>query len=57
MDIGTQPMLPTTLRSAELEAQEWNIVLAALQELPMRMARPVYDRLYQQISRPLRDDA
>jgi hypothetical protein len=34
-----------------LEAQEWNIVFAALNELPMRVARPVFDKLMAQVPR------
>jgi hypothetical protein len=33
-----------------LEAQEWNVVFAALNEMPMRVSRPVYDKLISQLN-------
>lgn len=36
---------------ATLEAQEWNAVFAGLNELPMRIARPVWDKLMTQLNR------
>ena len=40
---------PTQSISATLEAQEWNVVLAALQELPFRVSAPVIQKLRQQL--------
>lgn len=34
-----------------LQAQEWDIVAAALNELPMRVARPVFDKIMGQVQR------
>jgi hypothetical protein len=45
-----EPMQASTPVSATLTAQEWNVVFSALNELPMRMARPVWDRLMSQIN-------
>ena len=38
--------LPITVT---LEAQEWNVVFSALNELPMRVARPVFDKIMSQL--------
>lgn len=42
-----QPEEPLT---ATLAAQDWNVVFAGLGELPMRVARPVYDRIIAQFN-------
>ena len=34
-----------------LAAQDWNTVLAAINELPMRIARPVFDQITLQLIR------
>jgi hypothetical protein len=36
--------------TATLEAQEWNVIFGALNELPMRVARPVFDKLMSQLN-------
>jgi hypothetical protein len=45
---GATPIQADAMLSATLEAQEWNIVFSALQEMPMRISRPVFDRLMAQ---------
>jgi hypothetical protein len=47
MDI--QPIEPTQQLAATLTAQEWNTVMAAVNELPHRIARPIFDKLGQQL--------
>lgn len=47
---STTPIQPEAPLSATLQAQEWNVVLGALQEMPMRVARPVFDKLVAQLS-------
>lgn len=42
------PYKPTDLLCVTLEAQEWNVVFAALLEMPMRVSRPVYDKILNQ---------
>lgn len=42
-------MPPTTLLLVTLEAQEWNVVFAGLQELPMRLSRQVFDKILAQV--------
>lgn len=44
------PVQPNQELTAVLEAQEWNVVLSALSELPMRVSRPVFDRLLAQLN-------
>ena len=45
---GMTPIQANTPMSVTLEAQEWNVVCSALNELPMRISRPVYDKLIAQ---------
>lgn len=45
-----QPIQADAPLSATLQAQEWNTVLSALQEMPMRIARPVFDKLIAQLN-------
>jgi hypothetical protein len=47
------PFQPTEPLDVTLEAQEWNVVFAALNEcaLPMRVARPVFDKIMGQVTR------
>ena len=49
-----QPMAPTTPLAATLEAQEWNLVLAALGKLPMEMVRALSDKLSEQLMQAAR---
>lgn len=42
--------------AATLTAQQWNVVLGALQEAPWRVANPVIQALFPQIN-PQEDDA
>ena len=44
-----QPIEPNQALTATLTAQEWNSVMAALNELPHRIARPIFDKLGQQL--------
>jgi hypothetical protein len=44
------PVEPDAMLTVTLQAQEWNVVFAALQELPMRVARPVFDRMMAQLN-------
>lgn len=39
--------------TATLEAQEWNLVLGAINEvaMPMRLTRPVFDKLVEQLNK------
>jgi hypothetical protein len=43
------PIPPNTMLTVVLEAQDWNTVFAALNELPMKYARPVCDRIMGQL--------
>jgi hypothetical protein len=47
-----QPMAfqPNQVLTVSLEAQDWRVVLAGLDELPHKFARAVLDRLMQQIN-------
>lgn len=40
---------PNQALSATLEAQEWNVVFAALQEMPFRASAPIIQKLRQQL--------
>jgi hypothetical protein len=44
------PFQANTQLSVTLEAQEWNVVFAALNELPMRVSRPVFDKMMAQLN-------
>ena len=45
-----QPLLqPNDPLTITLQAQEWNIVFEGLNELRMRMARPVFDKMMAQV--------
>ena len=44
-----QPINPDQPLTVTLSAQEWNTVMAGLNELPHRIARPVFDRIGQQL--------
>jgi len=44
-----QPIEPTQQLVATLTAQEWNSVMAAVNELPHRIARPIFDKLVAQL--------
>ena len=44
-----QPIQPNQQLTATLTAQEWNVVMAAVNELSHRVARPIIDRLGQQL--------
>ena len=44
-----QPINPNQPLTVTLSAQEWNTVMAGLNELPHRIARPVFDRIGQQL--------
>lgn len=46
----SQPMPNNTLLTATLEAVEWNVVFQALNEMPMRVSRPVFDKLIGQFN-------
>lgn len=51
-DAGPTPSFSATDPiSATLEAQEWQIVFAGLNELPMRVSRAVFDKLMGQVAR------
>lgn len=55
-DMSPPPPQPTThkpdeLLSATLEAQEWNVVFAALNEMPRRISDPVFVKLMGQVAR------
>jgi len=43
------PVPPTLPMSVQLEAQQWNGVLAALSDAPYRMAAPIIDAITQQL--------
>ena len=40
---------PNGPMAAQLTADQWNAVLAAVNELPHRVARPIWDSLMQQL--------
>ena len=44
-----QPISPDQPLTVTLSAQEWNTVMSAVNELPHRVARPVFDRIGQQL--------
>ena len=44
-----QPISPDQPLTVTLSAHEWNTVMAGLNELPHRIARPVFDRIGQQL--------
>jgi hypothetical protein len=46
---GMPSYQPDQMLSATLQAQEWNIVLAGLSELPYRMSNQVIIKLQQQL--------
>ena len=51
-DMGPPPVLqPNEKLTATLEAQEWNVVFAALNEMPRRISDPVFVKLMGQVSR------
>jgi hypothetical protein len=52
-----QPMQPTDPVTLTLTADQWNVVLAQLQEGPMRIVRPVFDAMLQQIQELQQDSA
>ena len=49
MHMDMQPISPDQKLTVTLSAQEWNTVMAGLNELPHRIARPVFDRIGQQL--------
>ena len=44
-----QPISPNQPLTVTLSAQEWNMVMTAVNELPHRVARPLFDRIGQQL--------
>ena len=44
-----QPISPDQPLAVTLSAQEWNTVMSAVNELPHRVARPLFDRIVQQL--------
>jgi hypothetical protein len=44
-----QPINPDQKLTVTLSAQEWNMVMGAVNELPHRVARPLFDRIGQQL--------
>ena len=46
-----QPIEPNRSLRAQLTAEQWNTVMAALNELPHRLARPIFDSLMMQLQR------
>ena len=44
-----QPIPPNTMLRVTLEAQEWNIVFAGLGELQLKLSRPVFDKVMEQV--------
>ena len=44
-----QPIDPTRSLIARLTAEQWNTVLGAINELPHRIARPIFDELLGQL--------
>lgn len=49
MDMSMPPVDPNRLMMTRLRATDWNVVLAALNEMPHRIARPIIDNLMQQL--------
>jgi hypothetical protein len=45
------PHQPTDKLTATLEAQEWNVIFAGLNELPRRISDPVFVKLMGQVAR------
>lgn len=50
-DMSPPTHKPDDLLTATLEAQEWNVVFAALNEMPRRISDPVFVKLMGQVSR------
>jgi hypothetical protein len=51
-DMAPPPPLPPNEKlTATLEAQEWNVVFAALNEMPRRISDPVFVKLMGQVAR------
>lgn len=48
--IPPQPMQPEQPLVATLTAQEWNVVMGALNELPMKLSRTIFDKLLHQLN-------
>lgn len=46
---GDHRLAATQELNATLQAQEWNVVLTALDELPGKFSRPVINKLMQQL--------
>lgn len=44
------PVQPDTPLTATLAAQEWNVVMGALNELPRRVSDPVFNKLLAQLN-------
>ena len=44
-----QPISPDQPLTVTLSAQEWNTVMSAVNELPHRIARPIFDSIGQQL--------
>ena len=44
-----RPIEPNQPLTVTLTAQEWNNVMAAVNELPHRIARPLFDKMGQQL--------
>jgi hypothetical protein len=44
-----QPIEPNRSLSVQLAAEQWNMVLRAVDELPHRVARPIFDSLMTQL--------
>jgi hypothetical protein len=47
--IQTQPVSPTHPFTVNLEAQQWNAVLAALSDAPYRIAAPLVQAISEQL--------
>jgi hypothetical protein len=45
-----RPVTPTQHMQATLEAQEWNIILAGLGELPLKISGNISNKLMQQLT-------
>lgn len=52
--VGGRPAMirPDQPMRVVLQAVDWNVVLAGLQELPMRVAAPVFAKIQQQLEAP-----
>lgn len=46
------PINPDTVLAAKLEAQQWNVVIAGLGELPHKLAGPIEKLLLDQLQPP-----